>query len=236
MELMAGGVVPVLAARAGAHRATGSSSCGRSGADERLDLRVRAADLRAARPRHAVRHGRRGGGGRRGRLARPQHLPAPRAAAGPRRRRPARPSRRRPRARSGRVPGDIGRRYARVSGDANPIHLHPLTARRSACRRRSRTACGPRRAASRRSRARCRTPTPSTCASSCRCASRAGRLLLPRGRVRGARRAQRQAAPERLDRAEAALADLGCAAAVFSRSSIPSLRLTPGTRSNWMSP
>ena len=28
-----------------------------------------------------------------------------------------------------RVPGDVGRRYARVSGDANPIHLHPLTAR-----------------------------------------------------------------------------------------------------------
>jgi hypothetical protein len=27
------------------------------------------------------------------------------------------------------VPGDTGRRYARVSGDANPIHLHPLTAR-----------------------------------------------------------------------------------------------------------
>ena len=27
------------------------------------------------------------------------------------------------------VAGDIGRRYARVSGDANPIHLHPLTAR-----------------------------------------------------------------------------------------------------------
>jgi acyl dehydratase len=27
------------------------------------------------------------------------------------------------------VPGDIGRRYAAVSGDANPIHLHPLTAR-----------------------------------------------------------------------------------------------------------
>jgi MaoC like domain len=24
------------------------------------------------------------------------------------------------------VPGDIGRRYARVSGDSNPIHLHPL--------------------------------------------------------------------------------------------------------------
>ena len=28
-----------------------------------------------------------------------------------------------------RVPGDIGRRYARVSGDANPIHMHPLTAK-----------------------------------------------------------------------------------------------------------
>jgi acyl dehydratase len=28
-----------------------------------------------------------------------------------------------------RVPGDVGRRYAAVSGDRNPIHLHPLTAR-----------------------------------------------------------------------------------------------------------
>jgi acyl dehydratase len=28
-----------------------------------------------------------------------------------------------------RVPGDIGRRYAAVSGDRNPIHLHPVTAR-----------------------------------------------------------------------------------------------------------
>ena len=28
-----------------------------------------------------------------------------------------------------RVPGDIGRGYAEVSGDRNPIHLHPLTAR-----------------------------------------------------------------------------------------------------------
>jgi len=27
------------------------------------------------------------------------------------------------------VPGDIGRQYAAVSGDRNPIHLHPLTAR-----------------------------------------------------------------------------------------------------------
>jgi acyl dehydratase len=28
-----------------------------------------------------------------------------------------------------RVPGDIGRRYAGISGDRNPIHLHPLTAK-----------------------------------------------------------------------------------------------------------
>jgi acyl dehydratase len=28
-----------------------------------------------------------------------------------------------------RVPGDLGRRYAAASGDRNPIHLHPLTAR-----------------------------------------------------------------------------------------------------------
>jgi hypothetical protein len=28
-----------------------------------------------------------------------------------------------------RLPGDLGRRYASVSGDRNPIHMHPLTAR-----------------------------------------------------------------------------------------------------------
>lgn len=28
-----------------------------------------------------------------------------------------------------RVPGDIGRRYAAISGDRNPIHMHPLSAR-----------------------------------------------------------------------------------------------------------
>jgi acyl dehydratase len=27
------------------------------------------------------------------------------------------------------VPGDIGRRYAAVSGDRNPIHQHPLSAK-----------------------------------------------------------------------------------------------------------
>jgi acyl dehydratase len=28
-----------------------------------------------------------------------------------------------------RIPGDVGRRYAEVSGDRNPIHMHPLSAR-----------------------------------------------------------------------------------------------------------
>ena len=28
-----------------------------------------------------------------------------------------------------RLPGDLGRRYAAVSGDHNPIHLYPLTAK-----------------------------------------------------------------------------------------------------------
>jgi acyl dehydratase len=28
-----------------------------------------------------------------------------------------------------RLPGDLGRRYASVSGDRNPIHIHPLSAR-----------------------------------------------------------------------------------------------------------
>lgn len=33
------------------------------------------------------------------------------------------------------LPGDLGRRYAAVSGDVNPIHLHPLTARALGFRR-----------------------------------------------------------------------------------------------------
>lgn len=33
------------------------------------------------------------------------------------------------------VPGDIGRRYAAVSGDSNPIHLHPLAAKAFGMRR-----------------------------------------------------------------------------------------------------
>jgi acyl dehydratase len=34
-----------------------------------------------------------------------------------------------PAAASWKLPGDLGRRYASVSGDFNPIHVHPLTAR-----------------------------------------------------------------------------------------------------------
>jgi acyl dehydratase len=34
-----------------------------------------------------------------------------------------------------RLPGDLGRTYAEVSGDANPIHLHPLTAKALGFRR-----------------------------------------------------------------------------------------------------
>jgi acyl dehydratase len=33
------------------------------------------------------------------------------------------------------IPGDVGRRYAAVSGDRNPIHLHPLTAKLFGLRR-----------------------------------------------------------------------------------------------------
>ena len=95
-------------------------------ADERLELRVRAADMRPhdrgtqfdmlaeaavegetvwrGRSTYLRREGKSGGGGRDG--AEP-----PVASA------------------VWRVPGDIGRRYARVSGDSNPIHLHPLTAK-----------------------------------------------------------------------------------------------------------
>jgi acyl dehydratase len=95
-------------------------------ADERLDLRVWAADLRphdrgtqfdmlaeasAAgevvwRDVSTYLHRERGGGGG----ARDGAEPPPASAIW-------------------RVPGDIGRRYASVSGDSNPIHLHSLAAK-----------------------------------------------------------------------------------------------------------
>jgi acyl dehydratase len=42
---------------------------------------------------------------------------------------PREPARELPRMAEWRLPGDLGRRYAGVSGDRNPIHLHPATAR-----------------------------------------------------------------------------------------------------------
>ena len=56
-------------------------------------------------------------------------VPAPRAAATTPRRR-ARPfAEVPPGGVEWRLPADLGRRYAAVSGDRNPIHLYPLTAK-----------------------------------------------------------------------------------------------------------
>lgn len=55
------------------------------------------------------------------------------------------------------LPGDLGRRYASVSGDRNPIHMHNLSAKASVFRRRSPTACGRRRVCSPRSTTSCPT-------------------------------------------------------------------------------
>ncbi|WP_214366258.1 MaoC family dehydratase [Pseudonocardia sp. H11422] len=99
---------------------------------ERLRVAVHAENL-AAHPKGAqvdlVAHVDSGGervwSGRSTYLARGAHAPEGEPATGPE-----------PPAVTGgppsvvwRVPDDAGRRYARVSGDVNPIHLHPLTAR-----------------------------------------------------------------------------------------------------------
>jgi acyl dehydratase len=101
----------------------------RPGAQERLEMRVRTEDLRphdrgtqfdvvaelragaeaAWRSRSTYLHRERtGSSDGDGRQDRPE---PPRAQA------------------EWKLPGDLGRRYADVSGDRNPIHLHPLTAR-----------------------------------------------------------------------------------------------------------
>ena len=59
------------------------------------------------------------------------------------------------------LPGDLGRRYAAVSGDHNPIHLYGLTAKAFGFRGRSRTGCGARPGASRRSTDGCLPRSPS---------------------------------------------------------------------------
>ncbi|MFF5436748.1 MaoC family dehydratase [Streptomyces achromogenes] len=52
-----------------------------------------------------------------------------RTAGGPERRGPAADGERLPTLAEWRLGADVGRRYGAVSGDRNPIHLHPLTAR-----------------------------------------------------------------------------------------------------------
>ena len=97
--------------------------------EERLGFRVTARDLRPHRSgqqfdvvAEATADGepvwtgtstylRRGAGGSGGARRHDDEPPAPQATA------------------TWRVGGDTGRRYAGVSGDSNPIHLHPLTAR-----------------------------------------------------------------------------------------------------------
>ena len=101
-------------------------------ADERVTVRAWPAEPATASGRPGGRPGQRGVGRRRAGVAGDQQLPAPRS-------RPARTGSndRRNRDRTTpdgpvirwRAPSDIGRRYAAVSGDRNPIHLHPLTAK-----------------------------------------------------------------------------------------------------------
>jgi acyl dehydratase len=100
---------------------------------EPLDLRVRAADLRG-HPKGAqvdlVARASVAGEpvweGRSTYLARGARAPEP-VSAGPDEPEPEEvPG---PLSARWRLGGDIGRRYAAVSGDVNPIHLHPLTAR-----------------------------------------------------------------------------------------------------------
>ena len=144
---------------------TGSSSTGRCCSASRSTLRVRARRARAA-PARARRSTRLRGARRRrarvgGRLddAQARRRAATRAARAPELEPP-------PVDAQWRLPGDLGRRYAAVSGDRNPIHMHALPPRRSASRARSRTGCGRRRAAWRR--CGCRTRSRSTCGSGSR--------------------------------------------------------------------
>ncbi|TAM84520.1 MAG: hypothetical protein EPN43_12420 [Jatrophihabitans sp.] len=102
-------------------------------ADERFAVTVRAADLRphAAGRQFDLRsevtvQGETVWSGRSTYLRRAGRAPAGSAAGRSPKRAPAPPEGAVSRVR---VPGDIGRRYAAVSGDRNPIHLHALTAK-----------------------------------------------------------------------------------------------------------
>ncbi len=96
-------------------------------AGERLELRVRAAGLREHERGTQFEIVAEAGPWR----ARSTYLKAEATSPGGRRLRRPDGETPDPRAMSAvwRVPGDIGRRYARVSGDTNPIHLHPLPAK-----------------------------------------------------------------------------------------------------------
>ena len=96
-------------------------------ADERLDLRVRAADL--ARHDRGTQFDVVAEAATGGEVVWRGRAPTCTASAPASRGTGATTRSSGPRPRSGRSPGDTGRRYARVSGDANPIHLHALAAR-----------------------------------------------------------------------------------------------------------
>ena len=71
------------------------------------------------------------------------------------------------------LPGDLGRKYAAVSGDHNPIHLYPLTAKALGFPRQIAHGMWTWRAGSPRSRTGCPTPSPSRWRSRSRCSCRA---------------------------------------------------------------
>ena len=100
------------------------------GADERLDLRVWAEDLRPHDKglQFEMRAEASAGGEVAWRSWSTYLRRAGGDGAGAGRREERRPQPPRPQARW-KVPGDIGRAYAGVSGDSNPIHMHGLSAR-----------------------------------------------------------------------------------------------------------
>lgn len=70
------------------------------------------------------------------------------------------------------VPGNTGRRYGAVSGDRNPIHLYPLTAKLFGFKRQIAHGMWSRPAPWGSCNTSCpRKPSPSRCSSRCRCSS-----------------------------------------------------------------
>ena len=99
------------------------------GVDERLEMRVRTEDLRPhdrGTQFEVVAEARAGGDV--AWLSRSTYLHREGNGSSGKDGKGERPEPPRPQA-VWRLPGDVGRRYAEVSGDRNPIHLHPLSAR-----------------------------------------------------------------------------------------------------------